>query len=155
LKFIKQLLGYLVGLIGLLSFYIPSSLQLEWKIAIAVGGSTIYFLVMNIIIQRKYDSTVNKLAENGHKVSELEKKLILYEEFIHNRKLFKSHDLKKINKLTYEYHSFVMDKYRGHKFNDMVSESRILKGKIEEIIDKEERDFDDQLYKIPSNKNNR
>lgn len=148
------------AIITLLSFFVPS-LTYPMKIIVPLALTGIYFLSLSIFLQVKYNRSntgVNtlkdELEQTEEKIQKLKLKLDNYQEFVHKRELFITHDISEIQDLINEYNVYVNDKYRGNKYQDLRSEITALKKRNIEIIHKEKRDFSEQLYKIQSNKNN-
>lgn len=141
------------GIVTLIAFVIPN-LDLEIRLMFIFALTSIYFALIIVYLNLEHKKQTKILDRNQKifKYNNEERKK--YEAFIHKRKSFMRYDLLKIKELSRDYHSFVRDKYRGKKFEQIVSESKVLRDEIERVIIHEERLFDEQLYDIQSNKDN-
>ena len=146
LKAGKYFLYILPGLVGLLGFFIPS-LTYTLKIIVSLSLTTLYFVGLGIILQFK----LNKANSN---ILTLNNKMDKYNAFIHKRKLFIDYDLRELKSLITEYEGNVKNIYRGQKHQEVRNEVGIIKKRTLDIINKEMRDFDEQLYNIQSDKDN-
>lgn len=163
----KEKTGFLLhtilpGLVGLLTFFSPNNLPINWKILITISFAGLYFLIQAIILQNKLNKTqttnVSLNTENNKLRGEnefLNRKLNNYDDFVHKRRLFIDYDLKELSDLVIEYEVHVKDTYRGLKNQVIRNEAGSVKKKTLEIINKEKRAFDEQIFHVQSNKDNR
>ncbi|PEL93059.1 hypothetical protein [Bacillus wiedmannii] len=151
------LLTALPGFFGVVGFF-----SLPWnnteKFLLIFGFSTLYFLLFVIHLLKKLSRSQKDLTSLNAELTQLkntkknsDESIDKYDNFVHKRKLFIHHDLPKLVVLITEFEVNVKDSYRGQKQQELRVLTTNVKNKTIEIINKEKRDFDDQLYKIQSN----
>jgi hypothetical protein len=150
----------LPSLVTLLGFFLPS-LTYPLKAIIPLSFAVAYFLGIGIYWQcqlKKAKANNTTLATESENLKferdHLYSQISSYDEFVHKRQLFLRHDLTEIGTLLTEYEVHVKDTYRGLKYQDVRESAGSVKKRTLEIVNKEKRDFDEQLYHIQSNKNN-
>jgi hypothetical protein len=77
-----------------------------------------------------------------------------YAKFVHKRELFIKHDLIGLGDLITEFDGHVKNVYRGQKYQEVTFAVGNVKNRTLEIINKEKRDYDEQLYNIQSDQGN-
>lgn len=143
----------LPGLFGFITGLLPT-LTINQKFIIILLFTAVYYFITTVRLQLQ----LKKFVENenvSQATSELNcKKINDYKEFVFNRKLFMKHDLTRLKDINREYYNSILDKFRGKKNDPFINEAKQIRDAIEQIITKEERAFDEQLYKIQSDKDN-
>lgn len=152
-KIFDSYFSYLFGLTGFLSFLMPD-IKIELGLIISLSFSTIYFLVLSLWLKRQNNSVISQRNNKDVLLKIKENEIDLHKEFIYKRKLFRTHDLPKAISITTEEYGYLKDKYRGNRFRPIIEDVKLSRNALEEIINKEMRDFDEQLYYLPSNKDN-
>lgn len=134
------------ALTSTVTFFLPA-LDIREKILISLSASVIYFMGSSLYLN-------HKLKKDKSEITDLKEKVDIYITLSNQRELFVKHDLKKLRELIIEFRGYVVDTYRGRKFERFRSETKLFKDKTVEIIDKEMRDYDEQLQRIQSDKDN-
>lgn len=129
-----------------IAFFIPS-LDYSLRIILSLAIIALYLTGLTIYFKTK----INKADKQ---ISDLQGQVKRHSDFLHNRQLFIKHDLTKLKEIILEYRGHVVDTYREKKFQRLRDEARLFKDKTVEIIDKEMRDFDEQLHNVQGNKDN-
>ncbi|WP_066300242.1 hypothetical protein [Bacillus sp. FJAT-29937] len=150
----------LPGVLTILSYFIPS-LAYPLKIIVPLSITVLYFIGLAIFLQIKLNKeqsnsgTLNyELDKLNHEKVRLDNKIVNYDKFVHKRELFINHDLVELGTLITEYEGYVKNSYRGQKHQEMRDEAGSVKKRTIEIINKEKREFDEQLYNVQSYKDN-
>lgn len=160
---VKDLFLYLFpGVFAFLLLFVPVEMMtLQIKIVLVLALSTIYFLIISANLQYKLKTSNRDNCELGKRIEILEgeqqqknNRINSFEKFIHRRKVFKDHGLKEIKEILFEYNGVVENKYRGKAHQDLITQTRAIKNRSSEIINKEKREFDEQLFDIQSYKDN-
>ncbi|MCZ0875629.1 hypothetical protein [Peribacillus sp. AS_2] len=148
------------GVLAAIGYFMP--LSVHFKVIISLSLATLYFIIFAIFLQRKLNKTQSTIAtlqdgleESSDAMNDKTSKLDAYVDFVHKRKLFIKHDLKELSDLIVEYEGHVKNHYRGQKYQEVRDEVGSVKKRAVEIINKEKRDFDEQLYHVQSDKDNR
>lgn len=146
--------------IGVIGFFMP--LSDHYKIIISLSLATLYFAIFALFLKRKLTKTESgivelqgELEESSDVMQDKTSKLDGYIDFVHKRELFIKHDLQELSDLIIEYEGHVKNHYRGQKYQEVRNEVGSVKKRAVEIINKEKRDFDEQLYRVQSDKDNR
>lgn len=151
------ILAILPGFAGVLSFFNPSW-SITVKLLLTLILSTVYFLGIVIYlhnkltgVQKSFTSLNTELTQLKNEKRNSDESISKYDNFVHKRKLFIQHDLPKLGELITEFEVHVKDSCRGQKHQELRVLTTNVKSKTIEIMNKEKRDFDEQLYKIQSN----
>lgn len=156
MKKINYLLLVLVpGIIGTLAFLLPREILLTHRILIVLIIISTYLLIIYTWDAIKIKKISQEKDELLNKVSTLEEILNKHEVFLNKRELFIKHDLKNMNKAANTYKGYIYEAYRGNRYTMLRDEVHHFVNSMDDIINKEMRDFDEQLFDIQSNKNNR
>lgn len=110
-------------------------------------STTVYFIYK----KSEAEKTVEKLKVLN---KELSGNIEAYKGFVHKRKIFRAHNLEKVSTIINEYHGYITDNYRGKVHDSMKREFKTIKTEVIKIIDDEKREFDDQLFSVPGDKDN-
>jgi hypothetical protein len=150
------ILTILPGFTGILSFF-STTWSNTVKFILALSLSSLYFLGVVIYLLFKLKKAEKDFSTKDSDLSQLESekqdsdKLIAeYDRFIHKRKLFIQHDLPELGQLVTEFEGHVKNTFRGQKYQEVRVIASHVKSRTNEIINKEKRDFDEQLYKVQS-----
>lgn len=156
----RQILNFIVsilpGFIGILSFF-NNTWSNTFKFILALSLSSLYFLGLAVYLHFK----LNKLkVASTFKESDfdqlkdekivLDEKIEKYNEFVHKRRLFIQHDLPEIGQLITEYEGNIINTLRGQKYQEVRILASTVKDRTNDVIKREKRDFDEQLYNIQS-----
>ncbi|MGG0277298.1 hypothetical protein [Bacillus rhizoplanae] len=156
----KELLTFILtilpGFTGILSFFNTSWSNTE-KFLSALLFSTLYFLGLVIYLHKKltrvqkdFSALDTDLSQLKNEKKNSDKLVGKYDQFVHKRKLFIHHDLPELGELITEFDGHVKNSFRGQKYQEVRGIATHVKGRTIEIINKEKRDFDEQLYNIQS-----
>ncbi len=115
-------------------------------------GIVIYLHIKLTRVQKSFTSLDTELTQLKKAKRNSDESIDKYNNFVHKRKLFIHHDLPKLGVLITEFEVNIKDSYRGQKQEELRKLTTNVKNQTIEIINKEKRDFDDQLYNIQSNK---
>ncbi|PED90951.1 hypothetical protein CN503_05735 [Bacillus cereus] len=154
LAFIFTILPAFAGVLG----FINPSWSINVKLLLTFIFSTVYLLGIIIYLhikitkfQKSSTSLNTELTQLRNEKRNSDESISKYNDFVHKRKLFILHDLPKFGALITEFEVHVKDSYRGQKHQELRVLTTNVKNNTIEIINKEKRDFDEQLYKIQSN----
>lgn len=150
----------LIGFTGFLSYFLPG-LTYPMKIIVPLSLVVIYFFIVFLITQGRLtqaqseNSTLQtQIEEARSKEESLNNRIEKYSEFVNKREIFINHGLPELTRMVIEYDGYVKNTYRGRTHQELRKEVGSVKLRTLDIIQKEKRDFDEQLYYIQSNKDN-
>jgi hypothetical protein len=150
----------LPAIVTLLGYFVPD-IEYPLKLIVPLIIVTIYFLILAVILKfqllkvHSEISSLNTRVEKENKEKEhLNNKLRNYDEFVHKRKLFINYDLEEIGSLVTEYEGHVKNTYRGQRNQEVRVEAGSVKRRTLEIINKEKRDFNEQIFNVQSDTDN-
>lgn len=144
---------YLPALLTSIGFLLPN-LSLTIKLYIVGVISVIYFFIVSICLLKQLKKSKSESAILKQAEEKLNVKLQKYESFRNKRDLFINHDLSQIEKILTEYDGYLKDSYREKKYQDMKLEYKLVRTQVSDIITKEKRAYDEQLFDVQSNKDN-
>ena len=149
------------AIVTLLGYFVPGW-EYPTKLIVPLSLSTLYFFGLGIyfylkLIQAKSDTTnaTREFNELTREKNLLDNKISKYDDFVHKRGVFIHHGLSELGTLITEYEWYIKNSYRGQKYQDVRNEVGRVKIRTLEITNKEKRDFDEQLYNVQSNQDNR
>ncbi|MCT4570504.1 hypothetical protein N3930_21890 [Bacillus thuringiensis] len=99
-------------------------------------------------VQKSSTSVNTELTQLKNEKRDSDESIDKYNNFVHKRKLFIHHDLPELGVLITEFDAYVKNTYRGQQHQEVRTIATQVKSKTNEIINKEKRDFDEQLYNI-------
>ncbi|OFD78390.1 MULTISPECIES: hypothetical protein [Bacillus cereus group] len=156
-QFLTFILTILPAFAGVLGFINPSW-SITVKLLLTFILSTVYLLGIIIYlhkkltkVQKSFTSLNTELTQLKNEKGDSDKSIDKYDNFVHKRKLFIHHDLPELGVLITEFEVHVKDSYRGQKHQELRVLTTNVKSKTIEVINKEKRDFDEQLYNIQGN----
>jgi len=144
---------YLPALFTSVGFLLPN-LSFTIKVYIIGGISLLYYFILSIYLSKQLKKSKSEKVDLEKVEETLNSKLQKYEVFRNKRELFIKHDLSQIEKLLMEYDGYLKDSYREKKYQDMKSEYKIVRTEVSNIITKEKRTYDEQLFDVQSHKDN-
>lgn|GEM_PF-4298842 len=150
------IISILPGFLGILSFF-NNTWSNTTKFILALSLSSLYFLGLIIYLHFKLNKVENDSTSKDFDFNQLkdkklasDKKIEKYNEFVHKRRLFIEHDLPEIGQLITEYEGNVKNTLRGQKYQEVRVIASTVKDRTNDVIKKEKRDFDEQLFNIQS-----
>ncbi|MEE6183996.1 hypothetical protein ACQ3VH_15930 [Bacillus pretiosus] len=151
LTFIFTILPAFAGVLG----FINPSWSITTKLLLTFIFSTVYLLGIIIYlhikltkVQKSSTSVNTELTQLKDEKRDSDESIDKYNNFVHKRKLFIHHDLPELGVLITEFDAYVKNTYRGQQHQEVRTIATQVKSKTNEIINKEKRDFDEQLYNI-------